>query len=73
MPVFIKKIGEEKYFQDGKHNKKFNEDNHPHFSSPTRHIPEPIIIKAEYSVQKRRYFSHILSAYYLERELRYTK
>jgi hypothetical protein len=51
MPVFIKNIGEEKYFQYGKHNKKFNDDNHPHFSSPTRHIPESIIIKAEYSVQ----------------------
>jgi hypothetical protein len=47
MPVFIKKIGEEKYFQNGKHNKKFNEDNYPHFSSPARHIPESIIIKTE--------------------------
>jgi hypothetical protein len=47
MPVFIKKIGEEKYFQNGKHNKKLNEDNYPHFSSPARHIPESIIIKTE--------------------------
>jgi hypothetical protein len=50
MPVCIKKIGEEKYFQYGKHNKKFDEDNYPYFSSPTRHIPESIIIKMEQSV-----------------------
>jgi hypothetical protein len=34
MPVFIKKIREKEDLQYSKHNKKFNQDNHPYFSSP---------------------------------------
>ena len=73
MPVFIKKIGEEKYFQYGKHNKKFNDDNYPHFSAPARHVAESIIIKTEKPFQKRGYISHIIPGYSLERNLRFPR
>jgi hypothetical protein len=45
--VFMKKILKKEDLQYNKHNKKFNDDYHPDFSSPTRHVPESIIIKME--------------------------
>jgi len=57
--ISIKKILKEKDLQYSKHNKKFNDDYYPDFSSPARHIFESIIIKTEQPSYKRKTLFHL--------------
>ena len=50
MIILLEEILEKEDFQYGKHNKKFDQNNDPNPSSPTRHAPESIVIKMEYPV-----------------------
>jgi hypothetical protein len=43
--ICFQKIGEEKYFKNGKHDKQFDEDNQPELPAPKAHIPKSVYIK----------------------------
>jgi hypothetical protein len=43
----LQQVGKEEQAKDGKHDKKFEQDDSPEFSAPG-HVPEPIEIKSEY-------------------------
>jgi hypothetical protein len=58
MIIFAEKILKKKDLQNGKHNKKFNEDYQPYFSSPARHTSESVVIKPENPVKYRIVLSH---------------
>jgi hypothetical protein len=45
--VFIQESLEKEYSQYGKHNKEFDDNYYPYFSSPTRHVSEPINVKTK--------------------------
>jgi hypothetical protein len=49
MVILIKKILKEEDLQYSKHNKKFNDDYYPDFSSPAGHISETVIVKTEHT------------------------
>ena len=57
--VFVQKILEEKDLQYRKHNEKFDEDDHPYFPPPARHIPEAIIVKSEQPAKQGKILFHL--------------
>ena len=48
LKILFQKIGEEKEFQNSKHNKKLNKDDEPELFTLKTHIPESFIIKLPY-------------------------
>lgn len=57
--VFVQKILKEKDLQYRKHNEKFDEDDHPYFPPPARHISESIIIKTKQPAKQRKISFHL--------------
>ena len=46
--VRLQKIGKKEYFQDHKHDEKFDEDDQPNLLSPFGHVAESLPVKSDY-------------------------